>query len=107
MLLSDDEGGFSVEVVDAGPADSVGTPMDMARIALDSADAGTDTAGRAGQGARPARDAMPPGFGLAVIAGLVEHVEISGATPTGTRVRMWWPAGEQAGESLAAMEADA
>ncbi len=33
---------------------------------------------------------MPPGFSLAVIAGLADDVQIS-ETPTGTSVKMSWP----------------
>jgi serine/threonine-protein kinase RsbW len=98
MALSDDEGGFSVEVVDAGPTEQAAQsapPMD----ALLATDAGHDDADPAGD---PARDALPPGFGLAVIAGLVEDVEVTPAAPDGTRVRMWWRAGQQAGDSLVA-----
>jgi anti-sigma regulatory factor (Ser/Thr protein kinase) len=93
MAISDDEGGFSVEVVDAGPAEQ-GAPQ------LDELDLAAEAGARVE--ADPARDALPPGFGLAVIAGLVEDVEVTPAAPDGTRVRMSWRAGRQAGESLVA-----
>ena len=41
-------------------------------------------------GRGPATDLLPPGFGLAVIAGLVDDVEVERA-PDGTAVRMSWP----------------
>jgi hypothetical protein len=34
--------------------------------------------------------AYPPGFGIAVIAGLADDVQIS-ETPAGTSIRMSWP----------------
>ena len=103
MALSDDEGSFSVEVVDAGPSDHYAPAMDALSLAVDTGAA--EEGESAGDPATdPARDVLPPGFGLAVIAGLVEDLDVSAATPTGTRVRMSWPAGRQAGESLAAAE---
>jgi anti-sigma regulatory factor (Ser/Thr protein kinase) len=159
MLLSDDEGGFSVEVVDAGPPDDA-PPMEALALAANAVPAPRDDAGLdprsdiagpdprsdiagpdprsdiagpdprsdlvgpasllspfpdtgpvgAGPGTSagtaesvdPLREVLPPGFRLAVIAGLVEDVEVVAGSPTGTRVRMSWPAGAQAGESLAA-----
>lgn len=95
MRLSDDEGSFSVEVVDAGPPDHFAPAMDALALTVQQAPPPRDDAGTL-------RELLPPGFGLAVIAGLVEQVEIDPAEPTGTRVRMSWPAGPQAGESLAA-----
>jgi serine/threonine-protein kinase RsbW len=51
----------------------------------------TDTvmqgSGAAGAGAAPA---FPPGFGIAVIAGLADDVQIS-ETSDGTSIRMSWP----------------
>lgn len=120
MALSDDDGSFSVEVVDAGPSDHFPPAMDALVLQVDTAlDAVLGTASHAGtvggagaatdngeagggMAGDPARDALPPGFGLAVIAGLVEDIDVSAATPTGTRVRMSWPAGREAGDSLAA-----
>jgi hypothetical protein len=39
----------------------------------------------------PLPDLLPPGFGLAVISGLVENVTVSSELD-GTHVRMTWPA---------------
>ncbi|MFL6137702.1 MAG: ATP-binding protein [Frankiaceae bacterium] len=96
MALSDDEGAFSVEVVDAGPSEQAAPPMDALLLAADPAGGGAELAGD------PARDVLPPGYGLAVIEGLVEDVEVTPAAPEGTRVRMSWRAGAEAGDSLLA-----
>jgi anti-sigma regulatory factor (Ser/Thr protein kinase) len=81
MQLSDDNDCFTVEVVDVGPteaeADSDFGSLDAAALsaALDSDDV---------------VDGVPAGFGLAVIGGLVEQVNIS-SNQSGTRVTMAWP----------------
>ena len=64
VALSDSDGRFEIEVVNAGatPSQSPG-------------------AGQPG---------MPPGFSLAVIAGLADDVQIS-ETAAGTSVKMSWP----------------
>jgi len=98
MLLSDDEGSFTVEVVDAGPSEHFPPALDALTMRLEEAPPPPDDAD-------PVRDLLPPGFGLAVITGLVEDIAVTAAEPSGTRVRMTWPAGAQAGESLAAAEA--
>ena len=69
-------------------------PAEPVRIAL------TDAAGRfevevtdtsmAGGGGADGAAAYPPGFGIAVIAGLADDVQIS-ETPAGTSIRMSWP----------------
>jgi anti-sigma regulatory factor (Ser/Thr protein kinase) len=63
-------GRFQVEVTDTGPA----------------------AAGPAASASRGASDgtSLPPGFGVAVIAGLADDVEIS-ETAAGTSIRMSWP----------------
>jgi anti-sigma regulatory factor (Ser/Thr protein kinase) len=84
MRLSDEHGRFTVEVVDAGtPGEMDGEPdlgqlddLDPLELASPSED--------------PLPD-LPPGFGLAVISGLVEDVVV-GADHDGTHVRMTWPA---------------
>ncbi|GAC1327257.1 MAG: ATP-binding protein [Mycobacteriales bacterium] len=91
LQLSDDNDRFTVVVVDAGPAGAQVADFDgeqMARAA-DLVDPGR-LAAPAEDGA--AREPLPAGFGLAVIAGLVEDVEVSGgAGDIGTRVAMSWP----------------
>ncbi len=67
VALSDAEGRFEVEVINAGaaPAQAQGTAVGGAAV-------------------------VPPGFSLAVIAGLADDVQIS-ETPAGTSVKMSWP----------------
>jgi anti-sigma regulatory factor (Ser/Thr protein kinase) len=67
VALSDQEGRFEIEVINEGKA------------------AGNAAGGQAGDGTQ-----MPPGFSLAVIAGLADDVQIS-ETETGTSVKMSWP----------------
>jgi serine/threonine-protein kinase RsbW len=86
MRLADEQDRFSVEVVDVGPLEaSVGGPdldLDPDTLAEPAPnDAGHD----------PLPDLLPPGFGLAVISGLVEDVAVTSETD-GTHVRMTWPA---------------
>ncbi len=79
-LLLEDEGKFVVTVCDKGPLGAEGRFSDP-------------TAGFPGLGAPEglftgSSDRMPPGFGLAVIGGLVDD-------GPGTVVRMTWPLGAQ------------
>lgn len=111
MRLSDDEDRFTVEVIDAGPSDHFPPAMDALVLALEESlqQAALVPSRRTPEemptpASATARDVLPPGFRLAVIAGLVEDVNVSAENPVGTRVRMTWPAGAQAGESLAAAE---
>ena len=67
VALSNQAGRFEIEVINAGKA------------------AGMVSGGQAGDGTL-----MPPGFSLAVIAGLAEDVQIS-ETEAGTSVKMSWP----------------
>jgi serine/threonine-protein kinase RsbW len=70
IALTSQAGRFEVEVTDTGPA---------ARASA----AGVGT-GSGGDGS------LPPGFGIAVITGLADHVEVS-QTAAGTSIRMSWP----------------
>jgi serine/threonine-protein kinase RsbW len=84
LLLNDEPDRFVVEVVDCGPLDDTAT-----EAGLD----GLDPDALAGLGptvADPLPD-LPPGFGLAVISGLVEDLAVS-SDLDGTHVRMTWPA---------------
>lgn len=67
VALSDQAGRFEIEVVNAGAVP------------------GASQGAQAGGG-----PLVPPGFSLAVIAGLADEVQIS-ETPTGTSVKMSWP----------------
>ena len=86
MLLSDEQDRFSVQVNDRGPLEgAAGTAGDLSDL---DAHALTDETGADGD---PIPDLLPPGFGLAVISGLVEDVAVT-SDPDGTSVRMTWPA---------------
>ena len=84
--LNDDGGAFVVSVRDCGPPDAdtaveaTGAPVADLPELLD-----VDELTERGDPGAP----MPPGFGLAVIAGLVDDVAVSPAEP-GTVVRMTW-----------------
>jgi anti-sigma regulatory factor (Ser/Thr protein kinase) len=74
VALSSEAGRFEIEVINAGVSGGLGT--------------GTTDDGlvpRQGDG-----NVMPPGFSLAVIAGLADDVQIS-ETEAGTSVKMSWP----------------
>ncbi|HVF19318.1 MAG TPA: ATP-binding protein [Mycobacteriales bacterium] len=68
----DDDATFTVTVVDAAPDDTELPMLDLVDVA---ADLDSD---------------LPSGFGLAVVAGLVDDVEVT-STGRGTVVRMRWP----------------
>jgi anti-sigma regulatory factor (Ser/Thr protein kinase) len=83
MRLTDEQDRFSVEVADVGPLEDDSAdrdPVELGSDALAVPDAGGETL-----------PDLPAGFGLAVISGLVEDVQVSGDA-TGTRVQMTWPA---------------
>jgi anti-sigma regulatory factor (Ser/Thr protein kinase) len=92
MTLDDEQSRFAVEVRDVG-----GEP-DGTDAALDDLDPRALVAAAQPEtsrdGADPAGlpDPLPAGFGLAVIAGLVEQVDVTHG-PDGTRVRLVWPMG--------------
>jgi serine/threonine-protein kinase RsbW len=71
IALTSLAGRFEVEVTDTGPA----------------ARASAGGSGSAGNGEGTG---LPPGFGIAVIAGLADNVEVS-ETAAGTSIRMSWP----------------
>lgn len=80
MRLTDEQGRFVVEVVDCGSTGDAIDEPDLGDLDPDEL-------------AAPTEDPpdLPPGFGLAVISGLVEDVTI-GSENGGTHVRMAWPA---------------
>jgi serine/threonine-protein kinase RsbW len=86
MRLSDAQDRFVVEVVDVGPLEASVSPEDLD---LDT-DSLTEPA-PVDAGGDPLPDLLPPGFGLAVISGLVEQLSVSSETD-GTHVVMTWPA---------------
>jgi serine/threonine-protein kinase RsbW len=83
MKLSDDLNRFLVEVQDAGAVteDTDGSVAGSIDIGAIAGPASSDAA----------MEALPPEFGLVVIGGLVEDVEITSGSE-GTSVRMGWPA---------------
>jgi anti-sigma regulatory factor (Ser/Thr protein kinase) len=84
MRLSDEQDRFIVEVVDVGPLETgaSGTDIDPDLLAEPAPP---------NAGAEPLPDLLPPGFGLAVISGLVEDVAVTSEID-GTHLRMTWPA---------------
>jgi serine/threonine-protein kinase RsbW len=91
---------FEVVVTDAAPPDS-GTDPDGFAPVMDAAAVSASSGGNGTQGAHGApfqpvsaetRDgAFPAAFGLAVITGLADEVQVS-STDSGLSVRMSWPA---------------
>jgi serine/threonine-protein kinase RsbW len=84
MSLTDEQDRFIVEVTDAGPLDTdlaEGSSLDPDFLSAPESDLGGD----------PIPDLLPPGFGLAVISGLVEDVSVT-SDVSGTHVCMSWPA---------------
>jgi len=82
MTLSDEQAKFTVEVVDVGPLEAgVGEP-DLELLNPEQLSAPAD--------AGDVMPDLPPGFGLAVISGLVEEFNVSSESD-GTHVRMSWP----------------
>lgn len=88
MRLSDDMSRFTVEVTDVGPLDE--DPREAAFGSLDAA------ALSSALGVDGAIDALPSGFGLVVIGGLVEEVVVT-SDEGGTHVKMAWPASRPPG----------
>lgn len=88
LLLGDDEGIFSVEVIDLVPDADNGDVPDVSALLDDESSADND----------PYHDPLLGRFGLAVVEGLVEQLEVTSEGAT-TRVRMTWPAGKSAAES--------
>jgi serine/threonine-protein kinase RsbW len=83
MRLSDDLDRFAVEVVDVGPLDD--DPTEASFGALDAAAVSSSLS------ADGPIDALPAGFGLVVIGGLVDQVLVT-SDDAGTHVMMTWPA---------------
>lgn len=91
MTLLDDGGAFTVEVRDVGMGDAAADEELLADVdftALGEPEPGAANGNAVGAAKLP--DPLPPGFGLAVISGLVEDVQVSQAAD-GTTVRLTWP----------------
>jgi anti-sigma regulatory factor (Ser/Thr protein kinase) len=89
VALSDEAGRFEIEVINTG-----GLAPGEAPGRLPSAAAGDAARQKGPAGPPPPGEGglMPPGFSLAVIAGLADDVQVS-ETAEGTSVRMSWPLG--------------
>jgi serine/threonine-protein kinase RsbW len=93
VALSSQEGRFEIEVVTAGrprdlgagPAAGLGPSGPAAGLGPSGPAAGLGPVPKPADG-----NLMPPGFSLAVIAGLADDVQIS-ETEAGTSVKMSWP----------------
>jgi serine/threonine-protein kinase RsbW len=92
MSLSDDDGSFSIDVVDEGPYDAAPAEDEGAELALHLASVAVEPDELA--------EGLPSGVVLAVISGLVDTVTISPGPGRGTRVHMEWPAGPKAADTL-------
>jgi serine/threonine-protein kinase RsbW len=87
VALSDEAGRFEIEVINTGSLAPGEAPGRLPGAAVG------DLAGNKDQDGPPlpgGEGVMPPGFSLAVIAGLADDVQIS-ETAGGTSVRMSWP----------------
>jgi anti-sigma regulatory factor (Ser/Thr protein kinase) len=85
MLLADEQDRFSVQVTDKGPLEGAAEAGDLSDLDTQALTDASDA------DAGPIPDLLPPGFGLAVISGLVEDVSVT-SDGDGTSVRMTWPA---------------
>jgi anti-sigma regulatory factor (Ser/Thr protein kinase) len=86
VTVADERDSFLVTVIDSGPPNGAeDTPHADDPFAVVAARAG-DTGEPPGD---TATDVLPSGFGLAVIAGLVDDLDVT-REPTGTVVRMTW-----------------
>lgn len=95
LLLADEDSQFSVTVIDVGPpgAEVAASEDEQLLIAPELVDADRLRAPAGHPLGGPAPDLLPAGFGLAVIAGLVDDVRVDVAPDGGggTSVRMAWP----------------
>jgi anti-sigma regulatory factor (Ser/Thr protein kinase) len=83
MRLADDRDHFTIEVQNVGTlADDPAQSMDLVEVSTRALSEDAEDLA--------APDAMPPGFGLAVVSGLVEDLFVTSDGET-TCVRMRWP----------------
>ncbi|HTR69211.1 MAG TPA: ATP-binding protein [Mycobacteriales bacterium] len=82
MQILDGNHAFAVEVSDVGPLEDDDPEVMLAALDLDAVTSAIGTGDYL--------EGVPPGFGLAVIGGLVEDVEIR-RDASRTCVRMTWP----------------
>lgn len=85
VALTGSGGRFEVVVTDTTPAESEGGPV---RMPTPGTDGGRRENG--GEPGAPLPEFQPEELGLAVIAGLVDDVQVA-RTPDGLSIRMGWP----------------
>ncbi len=100
LELADGVGRFGVTVIDAAPSGAEVTDIAAGEIGSGIFDPASiaDAVPRQpdGTSSDPTLDFLPAGFGLAVIRGLVDDVDIASAGGgSGTTVRMSWPVASQ------------
>lgn len=102
LELGDAAGRFQIAVTDWAPSRSEltdGTPLGAGRYDPDAITTGIPAQGGDAT-ADPTVDFLPAGFGVAVIQGLVDDVEVTdGLTGVGTVVRMSWPRRDRTGRN--------
>jgi serine/threonine-protein kinase RsbW len=86
LSLTEEQGRYSVVVADVGGGEPEPAAGDLPRL-----DPAAIAAPATELPSEPLGELFPPGFGLAVIAGLVDDVSVVNDAE-GTRVRMTWPA---------------
>lgn len=97
MWISDDDARFTVTVLDRGPwRAEVAAGDDDGLVGagelVDPDRLGAPAVAAPSEPSEPIGELLPTGFGLAVIAGLVDDVEVQARNGrTGTAVRMSWP----------------
>jgi anti-sigma regulatory factor (Ser/Thr protein kinase) len=91
MSLVDEQDRFTIEVIDQAPADGEGSAADLDQIDAASLAQPEHLDLTADPTAEPGSDLLPAGFGLAVISGHVDDVDVR-RDGNGTHVRMTWPA---------------
>lgn len=95
LSLTEEQGRYSVVVVDVGGGESEQPTAELPVLDPDEIAAPASEAP-----SEPLGELFPPGFGLAVIAGLVDDVSVVNDAE-GTKVRMSWPARDPMAPDLA------
>lgn len=96
LSIVDEQGRFTVSVTDFGGRSGAFQPPDLQSLDPESL-ASSATGGEA------LGELLPPGFELAVIAGLVDDVSVENGA-SGVRVKMSWPARDPMAPDLGAEE---
>jgi len=91
MSLIDEQDRFTIEVTDQAPADGETKAVDLEQFDADEITSPDHLDLTEDPSADRSADLLPAGFGLAVISGLVDDVDVR-RDGKGTHVRMTWPA---------------